>query len=91
MKLKFFAGYRDITNCKETDIPAPPDVWTLLIRLSECYGKDFRKEIFTPDGLDISDEVILLVNGRNISFLDGRTTALSETDIVSIFPVVAGG
>jgi molybdopterin synthase sulfur carrier subunit len=91
VKLKFYAGYRSITNCKETDVSAAPDIWTLLVYLSKCYGKGFRDEIFTKDGSEISDEVIILVNGRNISFLNGKNTTLTEADIVSIFPVVAGG
>ena len=91
MKLKFFATYRDITKCKEIDIPAPADVWTLLVNLGETYGAPFRKEAFTPDGSDISEEVIILVNGRNIYYLDEKNTPLTDTDTVSIFPQVAGG
>jgi len=90
MKLKFFATYRDITRCKEEDVPAAPDVWTLLLSLSERYN-GFRAKLFTPDGFDIGDETIILVNGRNIHHLEGRNTRLTEEDTVSIFPVVAGG
>ena len=91
MKLKFFATYRDITKCKEIDIPAPSDVWSLLVGLGETYGMPFKKEAFTPDESDISEDVIILVNGRNIFYLDDKNTRLTETDIVSIFPKIAGG
>jgi len=91
MKLKFFATYRDITRRKEEFVPAPPDVWTLLLKLGEQYGSPFRAKMFTPDGAGISDETIILLNGRNICHLDGKDTLLTENDTVSIFPVVAGG
>ena len=91
MKLKFFATYREITKCKETDINAASDVWALLELLSERYGAAMKKKLFTPDGLDVSPETIILVNGRNIKHLNGKDTPLSDSDAVSIFPMVAGG
>jgi len=91
MKVKFFATFRDITRRKEEDILAPPDVWALLIELGERYGAAFKVKAYTPDGSDIGEEAIILVNGRNVAHLDGKDTALTETDVVSIFPVVAGG
>jgi molybdopterin synthase sulfur carrier subunit len=91
VKLRFFATYRDITKSKEIDIPAPPDVWTLLVNLGERYGVSFKKEAFTPDESELSENVIILVNGRNIFHLEHKSTPLAETDIVSIFPLIAGG
>ena len=90
MKVKFFATYRDITRRKEEDVPVPKDVFELLNNLSDRYG-GFREKLLTPDGTEVHEETIILVNGRNISFLSGKDTPLTETDIVSVFPVVAGG
>jgi len=91
MKLRFFATYRDITGSKEIDIPAPPDVWSLLTLLSERYGKSFIKEALNPDGSEMGDNVIILVNGRNIFYMEDVNTPLTDTDVVSIFPLIAGG
>jgi len=91
MKLKFYAGLRNITKCKEIDITAPPDIWSLLLYLGERYGDALRVKLFTPDGEDITSEVNILLNGRNIHFLQGKNTQLTEADTVSIFPLVAGG
>jgi molybdopterin converting factor small subunit len=41
--------------------------------------------------MDIGQDAIILVNGRNITDLHGKNTPLAETDTVSIFPLVAGG
>jgi len=91
MTVKFFATYRQITNCKETDVPAQPDVWALLGYLGGRYGDRIRKELFTPDGKDIGSDAIILVNGRNIHYLQEKDTPLAESDVVSVFPLVAGG
>jgi len=90
MRVKFFATYRDITGVKEEDIPAPPDVWTLLLILCDRYS-GFRVELLSADGTDISDEPIILINGRNICHISGKDTPLCECDTVSLFPMVAGG
>ena len=91
MKVKFFATYRDFTHRKEEDVPVTSDVRALLTDLGERYGPDFKAKLLTPDGLEIGCETIVLINGRNIYHLNDKDTKLTETDIVSIFPVVAGG
>jgi len=91
MKVKFFATYRDFTRRKEEDITAPPDIWALLSDLGKRYGAAFEAKLFAPDGMEINCDTIILVNGRNVFHLDGINTKLTETDVVSVFPVVAGG
>ena len=91
MTLKFFATYREITKCKELSISAPPDIWALLTALGESYGEKMREKLFTMDGGEIGEDAIVLLNGRNILHLNGKDTPLKESDVVSIFPLVAGG
>ena len=91
MKVKFFATYRDITGVKETDVSTPQDVWELMTLLGERYGPSIRELLFTPDGADIGVNAIVLVNGRSITHLSGRDTLLSDSDVVCVFPMVAGG
>ena len=90
MKIKFFATYRDLTGCKELDIPAPADALALLETLALRFGPAMRKKLFAEGGV-VSEDVILFVNGRNIFHISGTDTPLSETDTVSLFPMVAGG
>ena len=91
MKVRFFATYREFTRRKEEDITAPSDIWTLLGDLGDRYGATFEAKLFAPDGSEINCDTIILVNGRNIHHLDGKNTKLTDADIVSLFPVVAGG
>jgi molybdopterin synthase sulfur carrier subunit len=90
MRVKFFATFRDITQCKEESVQATGDVWELLQSLCDRY-LGFRAKLIDPGGTEVHAEAIVLVNGRDISHLDGKGTLLREEDVVSLFPVVAGG
>lgn len=90
MQIRFFATYRDITHVNSIEAPAPETVCGLLESLSCRFGQAMRNKLFLPDGT-LSWDAIVLVNGRNIVHLNGIDTTLTEGDVVSIFPMVAGG
>lgn len=91
MQILYFAGIRELTKEKERQCPVPvATVHELLLTLSARYGTAFRQKVFNGDG-QLSDVVIVLVNGRDIRHLNGLETPLATADTVCIFPVVAGG
>ncbi|MDI3480554.1 MAG: sulfur-carrier protein [Tepidanaerobacteraceae bacterium] len=89
MKVKFFGNIRDITGTKEIQINGAASLRQLLQQLCDKYGKTFNEKVYKDN--NITGEVIILVNGRNVYFTGGIETALSKDDEVSIFPIVAGG
>jgi len=89
MKVRYFAYIRNLTGAKEIEIGHCSTLRELLLKLCEKYGDSFRNKIFVNDNL--SNEIIILVNGRNIVHLQGLETLLNPEDEISIFPVVAGG
>jgi molybdopterin synthase sulfur carrier subunit len=89
MKIKFFAYIRDYTKTREIEMDCCTTLRELLYELCERYGSNFRKKIF--NGSNVSSEIIILVNGRSITHLQGIDTVLNPEDEISIFPVVAGG
>lgn len=94
MTVKFFAYYRDpdFAGCKEMEWPEKAgSVYELCHQIADRYGRKFRSELLTPDGEEISERSIILVNGRRVDFLNGIHTPLTGSDTVLIFPVVAGG
>ena len=91
MQIKFFAYLREYTGCKVTDFPYQEDIYGLTHALCDTYGEKLRAKMLSPDGEDLGEEIIILVNGRHVAHLGGIRAALEPTDIVSIFPVVAGG
>jgi len=91
MLVKYFAYYRDYTGRKDEQVPAPETVGGLLRQLAGRYGKAMSEKLLSPDGKSLGPDAIVLVNGRNISHLAQLDSPLTDTDTVSIFPIVAGG
>lgn len=89
MKVLFFAYMRNYTKTKQIEISGYDNLRDLLHKLCDLFGREFEKKVFKGEGL--SDEIIVLVNGRNIHFLQDLDTHLQDDDEISIFPVVAGG
>lgn len=91
MLVKFFAYLRDYTGCKTVDFPHHETVRALGESLCARYGDQLRAKMFSPDGADLGEEIIIMVNGRRVEHEQGLDTPLSPDDTVAIFPVVAGG
>jgi molybdopterin converting factor small subunit len=92
MIVKYFAYFRKDAGCKEeTLLLAPLSALNLLNKLSEIHGQQLRKRLLTTDSSEIHPDVILLIDGRNIDFIDGKDSLISENAVVSLFPRVAGG
>jgi molybdopterin synthase sulfur carrier subunit len=89
LKVKFFAIFRELTGTKETGDFAAETLEELLQALGQHYGKKFTDWVWADGGL--SDDVIILINGRAIEHLDGVKTRLQPADEIAIFPKMAGG
>jgi sulfur-carrier protein len=89
MEIRFFASIRELTGEIKTSLAPPETVAGLLGQLSSRYGRRFEQRVFPDQKLD--DTIIVLLNGRDIRHLSGVSTPLGPDDVVSIFPVVAGG
>ena len=89
--LKTFADYRDITGIteKQFDIEEGLTMDGLLNMLTDTYP-GLRPAMFKDSGR-LREFIILMVNGRNIEFLDKMNTRLGEGDVIALFPPVAGG
>lgn len=74
---------------KQIDYQAE-SVEELIGRLKEELGEGFRQEAFLKDG-SLRPDITILVNGRNVQFLQGMATPLKPDDQVTLIPPVAGG
>lgn len=89
--VKFYAHLRDLVNQREKleiELDSSTTITQLLDKLIQ--DQKIRQHIF-DDEKQVKSDITLLVNGREIKFLDGVNTILKQGDEVSIFPVVAGG
>jgi len=90
MTVKYFATIRSYTREAERRLDdSPADLRELLTTLAGRYGASFRRAVLSGD--ELNAEIIILVNGRNVLYLQGLDTPLAADDEISIFPMVAGG
>ncbi len=90
MKIRLFPLVRDITKVNELDIPAPETIMQLLYLLSEQYGKEMENILLIQDS-KLHPDMIVLLNGRHIEYVNGEESKLFEQDTVSFFSRIAGG
>jgi len=85
-----FASLQQSAGVGEIQMSAR-DVGSLLCQLTDRFPV-IRSEVWEDERmLRLSERVKVMVNGRNIDFLDGLRTMLDEEDRVAIFPPVGGG
>lgn len=84
--LKEVIGVREITLA----VDEGSTVKDLMRLLLEKYGSRLKERIVDSSGT-IYPHLTILINGREISFLGGMETRLTEGDVISILPPAGGG
>ena len=87
--LKVFGGLRQLRGSpvEERSVAAGStveDLWTGLAREAPAFVERLR------DGV-AQGYLYILLNGRNIVFLDGPATRLYDGDTVAVLPPIGGG
>lgn len=62
-----------------------------LEKLVNVRGDELASHLFKPSSTEILPHLRLMINGRDIGFLDGMKTELHNGDEVLILPPVSGG
>ena len=62
-----------------------------LDKMVERFGKELESSLFSSQDRSLLQHIRLMVNGRDIAFLNGLQTVLREGDEILILPPVAGG
>ncbi|HHV38337.1 MAG TPA: MoaD/ThiS family protein [Tepidimicrobium sp.] len=91
-KVRFASYLQEITGAWEEawQISDGSNIYELIDKLIACYGKKLEDAIYGEDG-EQRPGLRILLNGRDIRFLDDEKLVLSNGDIVLILPVLAGG
>lgn len=72
-------------------LPPASTLQNLLDAMAKRWGETLAIEIFRPGTTLPLPHIRLMVNGRDIAFLNRLDTELKDTDEVLILPPVAGG
>lgn len=75
----------------EFSFPEGSTLGQLIETLVNRYGDDLASQLYVPNSRNLRSYIRLMVNGRDIAFLNGMETVLRNGDEVLILPPVSGG
>jgi len=87
LKIEFLGLTRQAAGLVHLEL-AGATVADVLQRLL-ASNPELKSHLF--DGGRLRPDICILVNGRNIRYLDGEATSLDDDDTITIFRQVAGG
>jgi len=92
-KARYFAAVREITGKQEEtfEVPDKTTVKDLLLILSDKYGQSLRDYIFISGAEEPVSNLNFLLDGNNVSLMNGMKTVLYEGCTFAIIPPVGGG
>jgi len=88
MRVSFLGYISKIAGRREQRVTAS-SVRDLLGSLLRVHGTAWREQVF--DGHGLVNGVVVMVNGTNVSRLQGLSTRLSPGDEVLLLPQFEGG
>jgi molybdopterin synthase sulfur carrier subunit len=91
MEIKVYATLRDVVGGASVHLDSAPEM-TVEQLLQELFARYpiLPSKFFDAQG-DLHRAVHILINGRDMRFIDGLDTVISSKDEVRIFPPVGGG
>ena len=89
--VKFLAIISMITGESSIELLCTPHdtTDTVMQTLVENFGLNFKQAIM--NGTNLKSGIKMIVNGRDIDYLNGLDTQLNDGDVVVIIPPIAGG
>lgn len=87
--IRVYASLREKLNWWYKEFDIGEQETTIREALKKCLGD--IGEIIINEFLERETKYIILLNGVNISLLQGLDTLVKEGDSIDIFPAVAGG
>jgi MoaD family protein len=87
LALKEILGKREF----EISLPEGSTVRNLISWMIKTWGDKLSPHLFYPASDRLLPHIRLMVNGRDIGFLNGMETILQDRDEFLMVPLVAGG
>jgi molybdopterin converting factor small subunit len=91
LSVQYMAQLRPLRGCQEEDVVLPEgsNVNELLIYLAQ-QQPDVASHLLTAAG-DVRPSLLVAINGAAVAPQDAPRVALSQGDVVTLLPPIAGG
>ena len=83
----FVLGQREL----EVPVPEGTTVRDFLSWMKEKWGERLESRLFQPGSAQPLPHIRLMINGRDIQFLNGVETIFQDGDEFTVLPLVTGG
>ncbi len=93
VKVEYLGFIKNMLNkrIEEFELKEGTALRELLGKLSDSYGKPFKKEVFERGQGDLKYGFVATVNGVLVGQLDGVKTQLKDGDRVILMSLMSGG
>lgn len=85
-----FATFRRKYGVKDLNVECEGTIFDLIKNASKILGEPFFEEVYDKSKGKVKENIILMINGRNIKDLDDEIR-INDKDVIAIFPPIAGG
>ena len=87
LEIKKIIGRREV----KISLPRGSTLNALLAHMVDTWGEKLRTYLFDPQTSELFPHIRIIVNGRDIGFLDGLETVLNADDEILVLPPIGGG
>jgi sulfur-carrier protein len=93
VKVRTILTLKTIMGSGEMELPVSEGstLGQLITTLVKRFGDELASQLYGPDSKSLRPYIRLMVNGRDIAFLEGMDTVLCNGDEVLVLPPVSGG
>lgn len=89
-KMMLFATLRKKYRVRDLTVKCDGTIQSLIENASRILGARFLDEVYDRKLGKVREDIILMINGRNIKDLKGKIE-IKDGDVISVFPPLAGG
>ena len=91
VEVKFLATIHAVTGESSIELLCTyhDTAGTVMQMLVKRYGKKFEQVVL--DGTNLKSSIKMIINGRDIEYLNGLDTQLKDGDVIVLIPPIAGG
>jgi molybdopterin synthase sulfur carrier subunit len=91
IRVRFFGDIRRYINKRwmVVEVPQGSVLLDLIFNITNKVDSDVLYKLMEKN--EVNSGIRILVNGRNINYLDKLNTKLGDRDLVTIMPIAGGG